>query len=402
MKYFSTRTASLVLAFGLFFAASCAQFDRSSEEASDPESYHTQLEQINQQLEDDPDDADLQLQKAELLTKAALETPNPENRHSYYQNLRDVADSHQFADGSRQDEFEEWVNHAWTEEQGEGVRLLQQTPDHGEPPFGRIVAHFNNAITVNPDSLSTYNLLANTYYRSGDISQAIQVLEDAGQGDATPKTETREQLAYLYLEYGEVDRSIEIYEQLALSHPNSAHLRHGLANAYIINEQHTEATSILRELSEQYPTRYEYREALATQLYYKFDRQAELLIADDDGSEITSDDTAPLFEFLDEVDNLLDELRNTLPFSEEHMLRNGAFYKNSAQRLHHLREYADEDHHGDLNEKAAELYEKGMPVWEKLVENHPDNTDYIRTLHSIYLELGKSEEAETLERTYNF
>jgi hypothetical protein len=42
-----------------------------------------------------------------------------------------------------------------------------------------------------------------------------------------------------------------------------------------------------------------------------------------------------------------------------------------------------------------------MTLWKKLSENNPDNISYIRNLYDVYVELGMTEEAESIKRSYN-
>ena len=46
--------------------------------------------------------------------------------------------------------------------------------------------------------------------------------------------------------------------------------------------------------------------------------------------------------------------------------------------------------------------EYSLPIWERLAELNPENMGYISNLHQVYLELGMNEDAESLERSYNF
>lgn len=393
--------ASTMLAIGLFFAVSCSHFQSSSQEESPEstlESYTQQLEEVNADLESNPDDPALQLQKADLLVAIAFETTRPGDRRPFYQNLRDLSDQHRFTDGPSQSDFDRLTTKAWTAEQGDGVRLLQQSEPENHPQLDQIVAHLENAITVNPDSLSSYNLLANTHYRNGKLNKAISVLEDADQITEESSKELREKLAYLYLESGSIDRSITLYEELAEMPSVSAHIRHGLANAYMLNRQHTDAIRVLTRLTHDFPSRYEYQEALATERYFRLLEEIDGIVS---RQELTDEDLSLVISTAEEIDGLFATLKENVPSSEETLLRSGAFYKNTAQRLTEISSLGSEDQTGELQVTREDLLVKALPIWEKLTENHSENMDYVRNLYIVYTELEMDEEAESLQRSFN-
>lgn len=403
MIYMNTRMASTLFAFGIFFTISCAHLGTAGNNEKEPTStteYEQQLERVTEELNKNPDNRDIELQKAVILASIASNITIPDQRQPYYRNLRDLADTQKFRDGTTESEIETYIRSAWTKEQSEGVRLLQQDQDGmSDHTFGTIISHFENAIALNPDSLNTYSLLANTYYRHGDFNDAINTLERTLDRPETAKPEIREKLAYLYLESGDIESSIELYTSLMNENPDDAHLRHGLANAHILNQDHQKAISILRPLTSQYNTRYEYHEALAAQLYFNFSDQAGLYL--NENSAPNDDHAEHMIANLEEADSLFVTLSEALPFNEEQQLRKAAFYRNAAGKLKHLGELSDEETGEKFLSIRQRFLEKALPSWEKLAENHPENIDYIRALIEIYSELGMEDEAESLQRSYN-
>ncbi|TVR28538.1 MAG: hypothetical protein EA390_11745 [Balneolaceae bacterium] len=403
-----TRKALLMFiwtAFGVFFTLSCSQFNQTSSDNGSEfsiESSLEKLEQINSQLSDEPNNRDLQLEKAELLYTISVATPAPAQRKPYYQNLRDLAESQKQTDQEVHPELKNILTKAWSSEQGDGIRLLQQDrSEYLDQQFETIAAHFENAIAINPDSLVAYNLLANTFYRHGDLNDAITTLETASEKSGDVNPDIGEKLAYLYLESGNIEKSIQLYRDLKQQNPQSPHIRHGLANAYILNQQHEEAVEILRSLSDDYPTRFEYQEALATELYFLMSKKAESASQPNQEEQISASDIETLIEIVNEVDELFETLRESLPFTEEQLVRSGAFYHNTSAKLSNIKSIAGQDSQNELENMRVEMLEKALPLWEKLTENHPGNIDYIRNLHDIYVKLGRDEDAENLQRSFN-
>lgn len=400
MNYLNTRVAGTLLAFGIFFALSCTSTNQTSSDNSSSlsslDELQNQLNNTEQELQGNERDPRLNIEKATLLFQIAEKTSPPSQRIPLYRNLKDLSDIN-FSDQSANNEINEIVRTAWSYEQGEGVKLLQRNNSVAALSNSEQIAdHFNNAITVNPDSLVTYNLLANTYYRSGRFDDAIQTLQDAIELDQGNNREYQEKLAYIYLESGDIETSINYYNQLVEEYPQNAQIRHGLANAYMLNNDHDSSITVLRDLINDYPNRIEYKESLAGELYFTF-RSTALQIINSE-REVSDSETDELLQILSEISNLYEEIDSAVPLSDENAYRKAAFLKNSSQYLADLSSNSTDDR---LEEHRVELLNRSLELWERLTENNPDNINYIRNLYEIYVDLEMTEEAESLKRSYN-
>lgn len=408
MSNSKTRRLSSLLAFGVFFIlTSCASVNRSAqstEDALQSAPQEERLREMDEQLRSDPGNTDLKLQKANLLYDMAKSTSRPGQRITYYQNIRDLADEI-LRESGRETALNSLLTNAWTFEQSEGVRLLQQSNNNASGnATPNILSHFDNAITVIPDSLVTYSLKATTLYRQGRMGEAIRTLEAAEAGSSESQPDLKEKLAYLYLENGNPEEAIRHYEQLTSDSPDDYHLLHGLSNAYIINRQHEEAVSILRQLTSEYPSRYEYQEALATELYYLFRVEADDLVSRGGNNSITGQEIDSLLSGLEEISALFDTLETKLPTSEDGILRIATFYKNASQQLSvlssGLADAADES--DKVSDVESDYMQQALPLWEQLAETNPGNMEYMYGLYEVYSALGMTEEAESIERSFNF
>lgn len=400
MINFKTRMVGILLAFGIFFTYSCATTEQSNTNINPQEQSVEQLQRelsdINEEIRNSPGNSELLIEKAQLLSEIAQKINPPSQRENYYRNIRDIANQG-VSNQASVERLDEIIRSSWALEQGEGVRLLQQDNSATDRDFNlRIVAHLNNAITVNPDSLVTYNLLANTQYRGGNYDQAIQTLRDAISVHGDNQPEIREKLAYLYLESGNIETAINQYEKLSAEYPDQPQIKHGLANAYMLNNDHESAIAVLNGLIEEYPNRIEYKESLAGELYFTFRKDINMLI--NRSEVVTENDIEPLLARLNEIDSLYNDIDETVPLSDEHAFRKAAYLKNSALLLSDL---SAKTNFESIEQKRIELLERSLELWERLTENNPDNINYIRSLHNIYLELDMNEEAESLKRSYN-
>lgn len=406
MYHLSTRMVSVLLTFGIFFALSCSTFKTSSDSAAslfESGNYENALETVNQQITDSPDNRELQILKAEILQKIAVENYEPENREPVYSNLRNTTDEINFSTDRYRAKTDSILNSAWMHEQSAGVRLLQQDgTDTFDQHFERVIAHFTNAVTIIPDSTVTYNLMATTYYRHGNLSEAIATLEAIEEQGFTRPPETCEKLAYLYLEAGQIDRSVEIYETLSANNPDSEIYQQGLVNSYILGDMHTDAIALLEELTGVYPNRVQYREALATERFYLMRQRFRDETQDPALESYPDSEIEELLTQLNEISSIYIDIDETLPSSEERQQRIAAFYVSAANLLDELQPYAGDSMSERLSEQKETYLRESIPYWQTLYEANSDRSAYAYSLIEVYTELGMESEAELLEQQINF
>lgn len=396
MKVYLTRMASPVLAFGIFFAVSCTYFDKSQNEErySYQEQIDNRIQEINEQLYSYPGNQELLNEKGELLIALAELMADPNDRNPVYRDLYHLS--------LETDLLQEMVVKAWSQEQNSGVSLLQSNRnDISVNHYDDILGHFYNAITLQPDSMVTYSLLATTYYEQGSIHHAIETMEKALEVSGNGNKAFKEKLGYLYLEAGRTDVSVGMYEDLVTEYPDDNHLLHGLINAYMLSNRHDDAVDLLKQLTEEYPARYNYQEALAAQLYFQFKEKSESYNPLDAESEITVD---YLIKLASDIDAIFTSLMNSTPVNEENIYRMAAYYRNTAAVFSMLSQNTDitvADQEQLIN-LTNEFTEKSISHWERLAELSPDNLEYMTVLRQIYLENGMNEEADFIERSHNF
>jgi hypothetical protein len=397
---------SLVLTFGIFFALSCSTFQTSTESPRsqfEAGNYNSALRLINSDIQENPDDLPLQLLKAEILQKMAVENYQPEEREPVYTNLRTTTDEVSFESSAYQSRIDSILTSAWMTEQSAGVRLLQQDGSSTfDEHFNTVIAHFNNALTIIPDSIVTYNLMATTYYRHGNLSDAISTIESIEDKGFTQPPKTKEKLAYLYLEAGQIDKSVELYEALSASYPESEIYQQGLVNSYILGDMHTDAIALLEELTGVYPNRVQYREALATERFYVMRHRAEDTMQASGFESFSGSEIDQMLEQLDEISSIYRDIDETLPSSEERQQRIAAFYVSSADLIAEVFANTDDEAlKSQLSEQRETYLRASIPYWQTLYEANSDRAAYAYSLIEVYNELGMEDQAELLEQQIN-
>lgn len=395
--------AGFALAFGIFFAISCTSTEnvvQTQQDNSSEETFDEQLRNVNERITQTPDNQQLYVEKARLLSNYAATFSSPDQRLILYKNLRDLSNEN----SGNQPEIVSIKKDAWNKEHSSGLQLLQKDSDIFHEQSQTIIAHFDNAITLIPDSLQTYNLKATTLYRIGNLHAAIETLETAKSFKTISTSNLDEKIAYLHLESGNIQEALSFYNQLSEAYPDDENYRNGLINALILNEQHEEAVAILKDLSEQYPARFFYREALATETFFLVKNRSEELLQSDPDELNVEENLNTIIAYLNDSHSIFNALSSDAPVNEESALRIAAFYKNSAHMLSTL---ADElEIEAEKKEELEAMYlafiENSLPSWERLTEINPNNLDYLVNLKQAYQALGMDEEADAIQRSINF
>ncbi|NBC27447.1 MAG: tetratricopeptide repeat protein [Bacteroidetes bacterium] len=403
------RMTSALLVFGIFFTffISCSSLQKttlSAEDYYEQNKYQQALERVNAELTEYPDDNSRKLLKARILRNLAVNGQRPAERQSIYRSMRNTIEEVQFS--SAADAYDasadSILSTAWAHEQGEGVRFLQQD---GSENFNRyydlIIAHFDNAITIIPDSLVTYNLKATTHYRHGELDKAVATLESIGENGFEKPVDSREKLAYLYLESGDIDTSVELYASLVSDFPNNSTYRQGLANAYILGDRHEEATTILETLANEFPNRPEYSEALSTERFYQLHQEASRLISE---SSLTPGDAVQIADSLRSIAEAFHSVEQSLPNSTERNERITNFHLDAASLLQRIGNSLDASSEASetLSAERDNHLKDTIPILQNLYESNAENVDYARKLIRVYQSLDMTSEAESMERQINF
>lgn len=405
MIYLPTRMTGFMLVFGIFFIVSCSTFSRTTDTAEtllEAERYSAALEAVEKEIRKNPDDNSAKLLKAKILKAYATEQYEPENRETVYSNLRNTTEQLNNTSDQYKSSTDSLLRTAWMHEQSEGIRFLQQDDsDNFDEYFNRIIAHFNNAITIIPDSSVTYNLKATTYYRHGNLPDAISTLEQFEEDGFSQTTEMSEKLAYLYLEAGQIERSISTYEALTENNPDSEAFQQGLVNSYILGERHEESVILLENLAEKYPNRPQYLEALATERFYIIENDLQGLINASPESKYTASELTSLIERLNQISETYEEVDGKLPASQERQKRIATFHTKTADYLKELAPFSEDSVNEILSDEIEKHLKGSIPYWRELFEANTDVSAYARRLIRVYNELGMEQEAELLEQQIN-
>ena len=391
------------IAFGFFIGCSVFQSisNSESERGSPPTAAELEqrLNEINSELTADPDDAEAYYQKGRVLNMLAHRYNAPEQRTGYYRQLRQALQkSGSLFDASTNRRGSEKVDElqkvSWSYEHNQGVEILRTDSTLISSDFTRAAAHFNNAITIIPDSAVSYKMKAQAHYRNHQVDQAIETLEAGYNRIEQPPSSLLEQLAFLYLEEKQHRKAIELYEKAESFSDKNLNLIHGLANAYIMAGEHAGAAELLQALVESQPENVIYLESYGTELY-KLGIQAydSLMAAATDSSEVR--------QYYRRANSLVDRaanrLREAFELNQENigLKRQLAYvYQNQAAHLKQAKSRLGASLQPEIEQKIEASLSSAISLFEELVNQDPDQTQlYWMQLYRAYAYLGMQQKA---------
>lgn len=277
MSYPIARMSCLVLAFGLLIGCSTLQdlTGGSDTPAAEPGGGNpeSELAELNRRIENGEADAFTYYRKGEILQERARAIKAPAPRQPLYREMRRAllearSRPDDGEDAGTADRADELLKVSWSNEHNSGLQHSGADSTRAGTDPERAVAHFRNAITIIPDSLSSYRLKARTHYRNGQPTEAIATLEEARGRIAPLPADIFEQLAFLHFEQENYEEAIAVYREAGAAQSDNRNMVHGLANAYIQAGRHAEAIPLLQELADSRPGNLSYALSLGTELWF--------------------------------------------------------------------------------------------------------------------------------------
>jgi len=391
------------IAFGFFIGCSLIGSSKKSESENTPPTtaeLEERLAELNNDLSGDPDDPEAYYQKGRVLNMLAHQLPDPENRTPYYRRLRESLQKSgsiftTSADRQGVEKVDELQKVSWSYEHNQGVEILRTDSTLRSRDFNRAAAHFNNAITIIPDSVVSYKMKAQAHYRNHEVDSAIETLEAADQRIGNPPSDLLEQLAYLYLEEKRHRQAIRLYERAESFSNKNLNLIHGLANAYITAGEHSNAAELLQALVQNQPENVIYRESYGTELYNIARLKLDSVMSTDPS------DSAAARQYYSQADTVMDQAAEQLKKARElnpesiTLKKQLAYvYNNYASSLRQARSRFSGAAQEEIDQQIEANLGHAITLFEQLVNQDPEQTrQYWEQLYQAYAYLGMQQKA---------
>ncbi|HAC15476.1 MAG TPA: hypothetical protein DCE78_05960 [Bacteroidetes bacterium] len=397
MQNLFTRIAMLVIAFGFFI--SCTPRYESTLSTSTELTVDELLDRAAEIRQSNPDDPEAnQLEALAHLRTARTKAPNlRENDYKAMKMAFDKALSGydtQRNSSNERSKIAETIESAWSYEHNIAAGIVSSDSSGSNQQLSLAATHAHNAIIIIPDSLISYELLADTYARMGNIDMAINVLSFADSTLPNHAGRLHESLAFLYYNKGDFENSVKWYENALswnrsqIANPSDPSIReltkgsllntwHGLINATIAARQTDIAIASLEEITQTYPSNTTYKMLLSRQLVTRIGEHFESNESTDRGIII----------------NTLDQIGTISATDPEFKLNNALSLSEIAGRVIESRLQETESFDAASNLDIMLVCESAIQLYKEVLEIDPTNPSAISGIADIYLLIDNESEA---------
>lgn len=372
-----TRLAGLLLIAGFFY--SCASTRPNIDELINNENYSAALNELDKQIRQNPANPGLYIKRADVTAKLA-QNEAPEYRLEYY---FQVSDDLNFTEdlgisNTQRNAVDSLKQHYWQAEHNSGLQSSETQPTAAS-------AHFQNAIQLRPEALSSYQNLSVLQFSNGEIDAAIETLMQALNNIENPPASLYENLGYLYLEKGDAAEAVHYYELANTNLEEDLNLTFGLVNAYISKGNSEEALALLQPLVEENPENADIRNVYGTQLYsITAQILGELKTAYEEADSVLADQLRlDAIAMAEEAETNLQEAFRRDTLNSKYIESLAVFYNNLAGQYFALENVAFEEHKPEITERALLLVDYAINYYSRLEAVEPSNEEYKTKLNSL-------------------
>lgn len=392
------------------------------------------LETVNTAIEEDPNNHIAHFYKGVVLSSQAESFEDPREREEYYARAKDSYDTARSLMQEMEEtpaELEELNNTVisyWADEYNMAVNIQNDDSlfNATEDPYRESLAHLENAVTINPDSAMTYQVLSSTHFQLEQIDMAISTYEEAMERLEEPESSDYEYLTSLYIYDGQYEKAIDMAEDALERDPGNSMFVQFMADAYIQSGDREKAVEIVQDLIDEDPENPQYRRVLGTQIYQNVeelgsevsDMYEELFQLRQQVRGLSGDERADaearieeMSQEIDDIEAQIDELTmisaeqmekvvELEPESESANFILGIIYQNRAANLFERRNNTtDNAQANEYDAMAREVLRDALKYYERAAEINPDNPENWQSLFQVYTTLGMEEEAsEAMEK----
>lgn len=408
---------------------------RDARDSIQNQDFEQALELTEKALEADSSNALAHYYRATAYGSMAEDIEAPTDRKKYYEDMRNSMNlARKFFEEmeDRPDEYEmmnDVINSVWANEHNAGADILidDSLRQATENPEQKAIAHFENAITVQPDSALTYIVLSSTLFNTGEVEHATAIFEEAMARMSNPEVEDYDYLINLYFMQDRYEDALELAEEARETYPDEDSFVQYLADSYLQTGEPDKAIELIRGLIENEPDNPQYYYVLGTQLYQASQRiqnEASTLFQrawqmEDQINQLTPEEQEDLRTKISELKEEAEELEEEAIEMEQEAIEEiktsidlrpendgaynvlGIIYQNRAAAVFDKRNNVRDDNQlaMEYDKQARDLLVQAMENYEQAAELNPEQTDYWEALFQVYTTLNMEEKAnEAMEK----
>lgn len=391
--------------------------------------YDAALTSLDTAIDEDSTNANAYYYKGVVYSEIAKGNPTVSDRKSSYSLMRENLHtamkmySQQGIKNLESVESQLLIDRMWGSEHNSGVKYAtgDSSVTQVSKPLDVAEDHLENAIVINPDSLLSYEVLAEVYRLNSNIEKSISTYEEILDLKEDTDAYDYDRLGALYIRAEEYDKANKLLVKGVAMFPDSISLVQKLADTYMNLGQNQESIKVIESLIQRDPQNAQYHLVLGTQVYIMaseisdensvkydsiFDLEREIRGLSGDQKKKAQDQINTLRSEINSNSiraneliatsirelNLVTEIR---PNDADAFSTLGIIYQNKAAALFEKRnDTSDNDEAAKIETEAKDNLRLAMKNYEKATELKPDNQSYWRSLFQVYTSLGMNEKAE--------
>ena len=379
------RFASYILAIGFFYNCSLVKNPPTYFELVDQGLYQEAITSIDNMIASSSNPASLYIEKAEIYDEWAQTLSTPSSRDTLYASFRSALDDASSSDSESQysTTIDSLSSAARDREHDSGLLLIENGPSEGNRSTA--IAHFDNAVIIDPANVKSYRSKAIVQFNMGNIASSIETLEEGIRRAGVPDNNVYTELGYLYLQSGNTQKAISNYTRAGVDITRDKSIAFGLVNAYIAEEQHPKALELLETLVDNHPNDSQLKSVYGTELYIMTsDLVQNLKMA------YQENDTTAASQLRLEIEGNGELAENNLvaafqsdPRDKDFIESLAVFYNNFSAEYLELAEVSFESDEAFLRSKATSLGVLAIDYYEQLLEQNSDDTSILNKLDTL-------------------
>lgn len=224
--------------------------------------YDRALENINQALETNPENAEAHELKGQILQEQAFAVQDADQHTAMLGEMMDAYNRSINLDPARSATVENQLKLAYFNEFQRGIQAFNRAQQAADSErgmaFSNAASYFGNAATIFPDSIGAYINQAFAYFSGGMGEKAIGPFEKAVEGGDTSE-DTFVYLADLYRTTQQADKGIALLEKARTLYPQNESLQAQLMNFYVMGGREAEAMKVYQDAVDSDPNNKLYR-----------------------------------------------------------------------------------------------------------------------------------------------
>jgi tetratricopeptide (TPR) repeat protein len=426
----------LIVCFSVGIIAGCSSSDpliSDAESNIQNKNYEAALTAAEKSIQQNPQNPLGYYYKGVALAQKGQAQDSPTESTQYYEQMEEALNKAKEMASSVEeppteiDRIDAIKNTVWRTEYNKAVTLATEDSvmQATKNPLQKSVDHLKNATMIQPDSSTSWEVLAQVNNMKKDYGQAAEAQEKFIELKDDPGAEAYIVLAQYYQLSDQLQESIRVLKNARKEYPKNIQVVEVLADAYSQSEQSEKAIGIVEELVDQDPTNPQYRLSLGTQIYQSaieiqnsydeninniFDLRQKLKNASGSEAENINQRIENLQQENNELEKEINALTEQAVTELNAVLENrpddpvayntlGIIYQNKAAVIFDKRNMTrDNAKAAKLDKQAKDLLRKSMTNYEKAAELDPENPEYWKSLFQIYTTLGMDEKAAEAEK----